>query len=188
MFAPLYHRATARVAGIRRELGIHTTFNLLGPLTNPAGAPRQIVGVWHRDLLELMAETLALLGTKHAWVVHGADGLDEITIAERTFVAEAENGKIRTFEIGAEDFGLSRSDLASLKCDDAATSAVVIKSVLSGERRDAARDLVLANAAAALKVGGLAGDLKEGVRKAARSIDDGAALGKLDELVRATNA
>src|SRR5215471_18102481 len=188
MFAPLYHRATARVAGIRRELGIHTTFNLLGPLTNPAGAPRQIVGVWHRDLLELMAETLALLGTKHAWVVHGADGLDEITIADRTFVAEAENGKISTFEIEPKDFGISRSDLASLRCEDAATSAGVIKSVLSGERRDAARDLVLANAAAALYVGGVAENLKEGVRLAAQSIDQGAALGKLEQLVRATNS
>jgi anthranilate phosphoribosyltransferase len=187
MFAPLYHSATARVAAIRRELGVHTTFNLLGPLTNPARAPRQIVGVWHRDLLGLMARTLVLLGTKHAWVVCGADGLDEITIADRTFVAEAENGTIRTFEIEPSEFGLSRSELAPLRCEDAPASAAVIKSVLSGERRDAARDLVLANAAAALKVGGVAGDLREGVRLAAQSIDRGAALGKLDELVRATS-
>src|SRR5438094_906532 len=108
MFAPLYHGATARVAGIRRELGVHTTFNLLGPLTNPAGAPRQIIGVWNRDLLEPLAQTLAALGTEHAWVVHGADGLDEITIADRTFVAETDNGEIRMFEIAPEDFGLSR--------------------------------------------------------------------------------
>src|SRR2546428_3240832 len=98
MFAPLYHGATARVAGIRRELGVHTTFNLLGPLTNPAGAPRQIVGVWNRELLATMAQTLALLGTEHAWVVCGGDGLDEITIADRTFVAEAANDEVRTFE------------------------------------------------------------------------------------------
>src|SRR5436305_1533736 len=110
MFAPLYHGATARVAGIRRELGVHTTFNLLGPLTNPAGAPRQIVGVWNRDLLEPMAQTLAALGTEHAWVVHGADGLDEITIADRTFVAEAGYGEIRMFEIAPEDFGLARGE------------------------------------------------------------------------------
>ena len=187
MFAPLYHGATARVAGIRRELGIHTTFNLLGPLTNPAGAPRQIVGVWHRDLLELMAETLLLLGTEQAWVVHGADGLDEVTIGDRTFVAEAKNRKVRSFEIGPEDFGLSRSDLAPLKCEDASTSAATIKSVLSGERRDAARDLVLANAAAALKVGGVVEDLKAGVRLAAQSIDTGVALDKLKQLVGATN-
>src|SRR5215471_5899858 len=188
MFAPLYHGATARVAGIRRQLGIHTTFNLLGPLTNPAGAPQQIVGVWHRDLLGLMAETLLLLGTKHAWVVHGADGLDEITTADRTFVAEAENGELRTFELEPEDFGLSRSDLAPLRCEDASSSAATIKSVLSGARRDAARDLGLANAAAALKVGGAVEDLREGMRLAAQSIDDGAALGKLEQLVRATNS
>jgi len=186
MFAPLYHRATARVAGIRRELGIHTTFNLLGPLTNPAGAPRQIVGVWHRELLELMAETLRLLGTKHAWVVHGADGLDEITIADRTFVAEAENGKVRTFEIEPEDFGLSRSDLASLRCEDAATSAAVIKSVLSGERRDGARDLVVANAAAALHVGGVAEDLTQAARLAQESIDAGRASERLKQLIQRT--
>jgi anthranilate phosphoribosyltransferase len=186
MFAPLYHRATARVAGIRRELGIHTTFNLLGPLTNPAGAPRQIVGVWHRDLLELMAETLVLLGTKHAWVVHGADGLDEITIADRTFVAEAENGTVRTFEIEPKDFGLSRSDLASLRCEDAATSAAVIKSVLSGKRRDGARDLVVANAAAALHVGGVGADLTHAVRLAQDSIDTGRASETLRQLIRRT--
>ena len=91
MFAPLYHGATARVAGVRRELGIHTTFNLLGPLSNPAGAPRQIVGVWKRELVERMGQALAALGTEHAWVVHGADGLDEITVANKTLVAEARN-------------------------------------------------------------------------------------------------
>src|SRR5213078_557641 len=96
MFAPLYHGATARVAAIRRELGVHTSFNLLGPLTNPAGAPRQIIGVWSRELLEPMAQTLALLGTERAWLVHGADGLDEITLAGRTFVAEARYGEVRT--------------------------------------------------------------------------------------------
>src|SRR5713101_9711644 len=99
MFAPLYHGATARVAGIRRELGVQTTFNLLGPLTNPAGAPLQIIGVWSRDLLERMARALALLGTERAWIVHGADGLDEITIAGRTFVAETHNGEVKQFEL-----------------------------------------------------------------------------------------
>src|SRR5437762_11998769 len=117
MFAPLYHGATARVAGIRRQLGVQTTFNLLGPLTNPAGAPRQIVGVWNRHLLAPMAQTLAALGTEHAWVVHGADGLDEITIADRTFVTEADRGEIRTFEIGPEDFGLSRGEITERRVD-----------------------------------------------------------------------
>ncbi len=108
MFAPLYHGATARVAGIRRELGVHTTFNLLGPLTNPAGAPGQMIGVWRPSLVESLARTLAMLGTKKSWVVHGCDGLDEITLAGKTMVAEASNGGVRTFEIGPEDFGLKR--------------------------------------------------------------------------------
>src|ERR671917_1775938 len=106
MFAPLYHGATARVAGVRRELGVHTTFNLLGPLTNPAGAPRQLIGVWHAALVEPLARTLAALGTERAWVVHGRDGLDEITISDRTFVAEADDGEVRTFEIAPVDFGI----------------------------------------------------------------------------------
>ena len=188
MFAPLYHGATARVAGIRRELGVHTTFNLLGPLTNPAGAPRQIVGVWNRELLATMAQTLALLGTEHAWVVCGADGLDEITIADRTFVAEAANDEVRTFEIVPEDFGLPRGAITGLRCDDVEASASMIKSILSGARQDAARNLVVVNAAAALKVGGLAHDLRDGARMAEQSIDSGAAMARLENLIQATNA
>ena len=187
MFAPLYHGATARVAAIRRELGVHTTFNLLGPLTNPAGAPRQIVGVWNRDLLEPLAQTLAALGTEHAWIVSGGDGLDEITIADRTFVAEAGHGEIRMFEIVPEDFGLARGEISELRCDDAEASASMIKSVLSGARRDAARNLVVANAAAALKVGGVVKDLREGAQLAEQSIDSGAAMQKLESLIAATN-
>ena len=106
MFAPLYHSATARVAGIRRELGVQTSFNLLGPLTNPARAPRQIIGVWDRNLVEPLARTLSLLGTERAWIVHGADGLDEVTISDKTFVAEASNGDVRTFEIEPESLAL----------------------------------------------------------------------------------
>src|ERR1051326_306039 len=106
MFAPLYHAATARVVGIRRELGVHTTFNLLGPLTNPAGSQPQFIGVWIHDLLEPLARTLALLGTERAWIVHGEDGLDEVTISGRTFVAEAAGRNVRSFEISPEDFGV----------------------------------------------------------------------------------
>jgi anthranilate phosphoribosyltransferase len=186
MFAPLYHGATARVAGVRRQLGVHTTFNLLGPLTNPAGAPRQIIGVWNRELVEPMAKTLALLETEHAWVVHGADGLDEITITGATFVAEAKAGEVRTFEIQPEDFGLERRPLEGVECGDAEANASVIAAVLSGARRDAARSLVIANAAAALRVGGLAKDLAEGAKLAAASIDSGAAKDKLELLKRAT--
>src|SRR5881396_2142168 len=114
MFAPLYHGATARVAGIRRQLGVQTTFNLLGPLTNPARAPRQIIGVSDRHLVEPLARTLALIGTERSWVVHGADGLDEITISDKTFVAETKQGSVRTFEIEPEHFGLDRSSLDTL--------------------------------------------------------------------------
>lgn len=187
MFAPLYHGATARVAGIRRELGVHTTFNLLGPLTNPARAPRQIIGVWNRNLVEPLARTLSLLGTERAWIVHGADGLDEVTISDQTFVAEATNGEVRMFEIDPEEFGLERGALDNLRGGDAEGNAAIIRSVLSGERRDEARTLVLVNAAAALFVGGLAGDLREGARLAEHSIDSGAAKMKLEQLMRMSN-
>src|SRR5688572_5364516 len=116
MFAPLYHGATARVAGIRRQLGIHTTFNLLGPLSNPAGAPRQIVGVFRKDLAERMASVLAALGTQRAWVVHGEDGLDEITLAGKTHVAEAHDGQVRTFEIRSEEHTSELQSQSNLVC------------------------------------------------------------------------
>jgi len=188
MFAPLYHGATARVAGVRRELGVHTTFNLLGPLTNPARAPRQIIGVWNRELLDPLAKTLALLGTERGWIVHGADGLDEITVADTTFVAEARDGEVRTFEINPESFGLRRCALDSLRGGDVESNATIIRSVLTGKRLDEARSLVVINAAAALHVGGAAADLREGVRLAEASIDGGRASEKLDELIRITNA
>jgi len=184
MFAPLYHGATARVAGIRRELGVQTTFNLLGPLTNPARAPRQIIGVWDRSLVEPLAQTLSLLGTERAWIVHGDDGLDEVTLADRTFVAEATNGAVRTFEIEPKDFGVERAALAELRGGDAAANAAIISSVLSGARRGAARTLVVVNAAAALHVGGLSENLREGARLAEQSIDSGAAQTKLEDLIR----
>ncbi|HLL77145.1 MAG TPA: anthranilate phosphoribosyltransferase [Pyrinomonadaceae bacterium] len=188
MFAPVYHAATARVAGVRRQLGVHTVFNLLGPLTNPAGAPRQIVGVWHPALVAPVARALAALGTERAWVVHGLDGLDEVTVATGTRVAEARAGSMETFEIAPEDFGLPRAALDGARAEDAEASAQTIRAILEGRRRDAARSLVVANAAAALFVGGLAGDLKEAARLAEASIDNGAARAKLQELARATNA
>lgn len=187
MFAPLYHGATARVAGVRRELGLQTTFNLLGPLTNPARAPRQIIGVSNPDLVEPMASALALLGTERAWVVHGTDGLDEVTISGETFVAEARNGEVRRFGVAPEDFGFERTTLDGLRCDDAEASAEIIRAVLSGQRQGAARALVIVNAAAALRVGGAASDLREAARLARQSLESGAARKKLEELVRATN-
>ena len=188
MFAPLYHGATARVAGVRRELGVHTTFNLLGPLTNPAGAPRQLIGVWHAALVEPLARTLGALGTERAWVVHGSDGLDEVTLAGSTTVAEVDGGGgIRIFEIGPEDFGLRSVELAELRGGDAEANAKIIREILSGERQGAGRSLVVANAAAALLVGGHAADLREAAGRAEESIENGAALAKLEELARATN-
>ena len=187
MFAPLYHGATARVASVRRELGVQTTFNLLGPLTNPAHAPRQIIGVSNRDSVEPLASALALLGTERAWVVHGADGLDEVTITDKTFVAEARHSEVRRFEISPEDFGFERIALDGLSSGDAEVNAGIIRAVLSGERQDAARALVIVNAATALRVGGVASDLREGTQLAQQSIDSGEARKKLDQLVRATN-
>jgi anthranilate phosphoribosyltransferase len=199
MFAPLYHGATARVAGIRRELGVHTTFNLLGPLSNPAAAPRQIIGVWRRELVEPLAQVAAALGTERAWVVHGEDGLDEITLAGKTFVAEAGEGKVKTqgevknegvvktFEIAPWDFGLSESSLDHLRGGDAPANAQIIRGVLSGERRDEARALIVINAAAALFIGGKAESLSAAARLAEESIDGGAAEVKLEQLIKATN-
>ncbi|HWN09917.1 MAG TPA: anthranilate phosphoribosyltransferase [Pyrinomonadaceae bacterium] len=188
MFAPLYHGATARVAGVRRELGVPTTFNLLGPLTNPAAAPRQIVGVWHRRFIEPVAETLLKLGTERAWVVHGVDGLDEVTLAGETFVAEAYDGRVNKFEITPQDFGFGYADLTKLRAGDEKGSARTILEVVRGTRQDEARSLVVANAGVALFVGGLAKDLMAGARLAEKSIDSGAALAKLQALIEATNA
>jgi anthranilate phosphoribosyltransferase len=187
MFAPLYHGATARVAAVRRQLGVHTTFNLLGPLSNPAGAPYQVVGVWRRDLVELLANALALLGTERAWVVHGEDGLDEITLGGRTFVAETRGTAVSTFEIGPKDFGLEKCSLEHLRGGDADANARIINQVLSGERRDEARRIVVANAAAALHVAGAADNLRDATQMAEMSIDSGAAKAKLVNLITATN-
>jgi anthranilate phosphoribosyltransferase len=187
MFAPLFHGATARVAGIRRQLGIHTTFNLLGPLSNPAGAPRQIIGVWRQDLAEKLAQVLSGLGTERAWVVHGEDGLDEITLAGKTHVAEAQNGEVKTFEIGPQDFGFEVGAIEHLRGGDAEANAEIVSAVLASERRDEARALVIMNAAAALFLGGAAVDLGEGAKLAANAIDSGEAKRKLELLIEATS-
>jgi anthranilate phosphoribosyltransferase len=186
LFAPLYHPATARVANIRRQLGVHTTFNLLGPLTNPAGAPCQIIGVWHPLLLEPMARTLAALGTQHAWVVHGDDGLDEVTTSGKTMVAEVRGQSVRTFEVTPADFGLtSNKNLDALRGGDARVNAELIRAIFRAEKNQrvqAARDLVIANAAAAIFVGGLENNLRAAAERAAESIRSGAAHEKLEAL------
>src|SRR6266481_7908063 len=191
MFAPLFHVATARVAHVRRELGVHTTFNLLGPLTNPARAPFQILGVWHRSLLDPVASALALLGAEKAWVVHGADGLDEITLTRETFVAACSTGSgVETFTISPHDFGLGRRSLDGARGSGPAENAKLIRAILQG-REDknfaVARDLVVINAAAALHVAGLASDLRQAAALARESIDSGRAVSKLEALIGETN-
>jgi anthranilate phosphoribosyltransferase len=191
MFAPLFHAATARVAHVRRELGVHTTFNLLGPLTNPARAPFQILGVWDRTLLEPVALALARLGLEKAWVVHGADGLDEITIADKTYVAACSSGgNVETFTISPEDFGLERRPFDGFHGKGPQENARLIRAILQGKKTkatSAARDLVIINAAAALQVAGVAPNLRSAASLARESIDSGRAASKLDALVDETN-
>jgi len=191
MFAPVFHRATARVAHVRRELGVHTTFNLLGPLTNPARAPFQILGVWHSSLLERVASALAVLGIEKGWVVHGSDGLDEITITDKTLVAAcSSNGSVETFAISPEDFGLKRQSLNGLGAREPQANAEMIRAILLGQNNEnfcAARDLIIINAAAALYIAGVTTDLHHASSLARESIDSGRAASKLDALIRETN-
>lgn len=186
MFAPLYHSATARVAAIRRELRTQTTFNLLGPLTNPAGAPRQLIGVSDRRFVELVAGALSLLGTQRSWVVHGADGLDEITISGKTFVTEAMGNDLRSFELAPSDFDVQSGDLLRVAGGDADENAKIVESVLNGKRHDEALAVVIVNAAAALHIGGAAANLAEAAALARKSIESGAAYEKLQQLIQAT--
>ena len=190
IFAPLFHRATARVAQVRRELGVPTTFNLLGPLTNPARAPFQILGVWNHSLVERVASALVLLGVKQAWVVHGADGLDEVTIADETFVAScsASTG-VKTFTISPDDFGVQRRSFDRRRVGPAENGRVTL-AVLNGETNGdsaVARDLVVLNAAAALYLADVTNDFQNAAAMARESIDSGQAASKLDALIRETN-
>jgi anthranilate phosphoribosyltransferase len=191
MFAPLFHRATARVAKVRRQLGVHTTFNLLGPLTNPARAPFQLVGVWHASLVERVSSALALLGIEHAWVVHGGDGLDEVTIADSTLVAScsAREG-LKRFTVSPEDFGFERQSLAGSGAEGPDENAQLIRAILNGTNNGdfaPARDLVILNAAAALHVAGIAADFRQAANLARECIVSGSAASKLDALIRETN-
>jgi anthranilate phosphoribosyltransferase len=186
-FAPTFHPAMKHAAETRRALGIRTAFNLLGPLTNPAGASRQIVGVPRPELTELLARSLLRLGAEWAWVVHGADGVDEISTAGHTKVSECRGGAVRTFYLHPSDVGLPKASLQDLRGGDAAENAAIVTRVLAGER-GAPRDVVLFNAGAALFVAGRAPSIVEGIRTAAEGIDSGAAQSKLDWMVRASRA
>jgi len=186
LMAPLYHAAMRHVAGPRVEIGTRTVFNLLGPLSNPAGVMRQFTGVFAREWIRPMAEVLGRLGTQHAWVVHGADGLDELSTTGPSYVAELRNGEVNTFEVTPEDAKLSRSDPQDLKGGDAETNAVAMLELLSGAP-SAFRDATIFNAAAALIVAGRAETLMDGATQAATAIDSGKAKATLERLIEITN-
>ncbi len=184
LFAPVLHPAMKHAVGPRRQIGIRSVFNILGPITNPAGVLRQVVGVYERRLVRLLAEVLHKLGSEHVMVVHSADGLDEISLAAPTYVAELKENAIDEYEITPEDFGLARS-AAALGGGDAATNAEIARAVLDGAPGPE-RDIVLANAAAGLYVAGRAATLREAAAQAAESIDSGQARGRLHKLIEVT--
>jgi anthranilate phosphoribosyltransferase len=187
LFAQAHHPAMRHVGPVRKELGFRTIFNLLGPLSNPAGVKRQLLGVFDAQWIVPLAETLGALGTEKAWVVHGEDGLDEITIAGRTRVAALEKGAIRTFEIAPEDAGLKRASLDEIKGGTPEENAAAIRALVGGAR-GAFRDIVILNAAAALNVADKAGSLREGAELAVNAIDSGGAKAALEKLVRVSRA
>ena len=187
LYAPNLHPAMKQVQGVRRELRMRTMFNLLGPLTNPAHANGQVVGVYSLDLVEKLAEALSMLGLHRALVVHGLDGLDEITITGTTRVAEARDGSVRSYEVEPEEFGMTRAALKEISGGDATENAAIIRAVLGGEKSPR-RDVVLLNAAAALVAAGKADRIAEAVPLAAKSIDSGAAAAKLAALASFTSA
>jgi anthranilate phosphoribosyltransferase len=187
LFAPAMHSAMKYVQVARRELHLRTVFNLLGPLTNPARATCQVVGVYSADLVEKLAEALSMLGLRRALVVHGSDGLDEITITGPTRIAEVREGQVHSYEVTPEEFGLPKAALQEISGGDAACNAGLIREVLSG-KKSARRDVVLLNAAAALVAAGRADHLRDAVPLAAESIDNGAALAKLQALIAFTAA
>jgi len=181
LFAPNYHSALRHAAAPRREIGARTVFNILGPLTNPAGAARQLLGVYSDALVRSVAEVLRELGSERAWVVHGRDGLDELTVFANSHVAELERGAIREFELDPASLGLAHTDRGGVAGGDAAANAGKVRAILAGEP-GAGRDIVVLNAAAALVVAGVAPGLDDGVARACQAIDDGRAAAKLAEL------
>jgi anthranilate phosphoribosyltransferase len=186
LFAPTFHPATKHAGPARKDLGIRTAFNLLGPLTNPAKPARQIVGVPRPELTELLARALSLLGSERAWVVHGADGLDELSTTGYTKVSESKGLAVQTFYVHPSDFGLAKASPESLKGGDATRNAAIVTAVLAGEA-GAPRDVVLLNAGAALFVAGESDTVKAGIAKAAAAIDSGAAREVLKRMVAVSN-
>jgi anthranilate phosphoribosyltransferase len=186
-FAPTFHPSMRHAGQTRRDLGVRTVFNLLGPLTNPAGATRQLVGVPRAEFTELLARALMLLGTERAWVVHGADGIDELSTTGYTKVSECRDGAVHTFYLHPADVGLLKASPSALVGGDAHENAAIIEGVLAG-KRGAARDVVLLNAAAALFISGAASSLENGLMRAARAIDRGEAARTLERMVAISTA
>jgi len=186
-FAPTFHPSMKHAAPVRRELGVRTAFNLLGPLTNPAGATRQLVGVSRPEFTELLARALMLLGTKRAWVVHGADGIDELTTAGYSKISECRDGAVNTFYLHPSDVGLPKSSTSALAGGDASENARIVEAVLRGERGPA-RDVVLLNSGAALFIAGAVVSIEDGIAMAWRAIDRGDAKQTLDKLIAISTA
>ncbi len=187
MFAPNHHPAMKNVAPIRKEMGVKTIFNILGPLTNPAGAPNILMGVFHPDLVGIQVRVLQRLGAEHALVVHGRDGMDEISLGAATMVGELKGGQIREYEVHPEDFGLAMQSNRSLKVNTPEESLAMLRGVLEG-RPGAARDIVLLNAGATLYAAGVAPDIATGIARARSAIDSGAAQAKLAQVVAFSRA
>ncbi|MEW6131750.1 MAG: anthranilate phosphoribosyltransferase [Pseudomonadota bacterium] len=186
MFAPNFHAAMKHAAPVRKELGVRTLFNILGPLTNPAGAPHQLLGVFHPDLVGILVRVLQRLGSRHVMVVHGADGMDEITLTGETLVGELKDGEVCEYTIHPREFGIEAAGIESLKVWDAQQSKDMLLSVLDG-LPGPARDIVLLNAGAAIYVSDCAATLGEGIEKARKAIDSGEARAKLAEYVKYSN-
>jgi anthranilate phosphoribosyltransferase len=186
MFAPNFHRLSPVLGKVRRDLGFPTIFNNLGPLCNPARAPHQVIGVWDRERLLPTANVLARLGTRHSWIVHGSDGLDEVTLSGPTFVAEIRDGRVKEFEVSPEDFGINARCLEGLKTKSPGESAGQVKAILNGSVDGTAQDLVLINSAAAIYIAGRCETLPDAFMLANESIFSGAALQKLQRLSIAT--
>jgi len=187
MFAPNHHPAMKNVAPVRRELGVRTLFNILGPLTNPASAPHTLMGVFHEDLVGIQVRALQRLGAEHALVVYGRDGLDEISLGAGTLVGELKDGVVREYEVHPEDFGLRMSGTRALRVDDAEQSRAMLMRVLQGEEGPA-RDIVCLNAGAALYAAGVATSIADGLVRAQAAVDSGAALAKLREFAAFTQS
>jgi anthranilate phosphoribosyltransferase len=187
MFAPNFHGAMKYAAPVRKELGVRTMFNVLGPLTNPAGAENQIMGVFHPDLVGIQARVLQRLGSRHVLVVNGSDGLDEITISGPTNMAELKDGQVNEYTVTPEQFGLQSAPLDAIRVADASQAKAMLLDVLDN-RAGAARDIVRLNAGAAIYVAGLSDTLANGIRKAAETLSSGAAKNKLQQLIETSNA